>query len=163
MNKFFDFIVDKEKSQVRVSRSFAAPLANVWAAWTQRELLDQWWAPKPWKTRTKHMDFTPGGHWFYAMVGPAGEEHWCRNDYKTISPMSQFTAFDAFCTPDGAINTEFPSTKWEINFSEIEGGTAVNIVSQYESLATLEMIISMGFQEGFTMALGNLDELLLQK
>jgi hypothetical protein len=33
---------------------------------------------------------------------------------------------------------------------------------QYESLADLETILEMGFEEGFTMALGNLDELLPQ-
>lgn len=43
----FNFLVDKEKNQITVDRSFNAPLDLVWAAWTEAELLDQWWAPKP--------------------------------------------------------------------------------------------------------------------
>ncbi|MDZ7624970.1 MAG: SRPBCC domain-containing protein [Ignavibacteriaceae bacterium] len=60
-----DFIVDKQNNKVKVTREFAAPLSKVWAAWTQSELLDQWWAPKPWKAKTKEMEFKEGGHWLY--------------------------------------------------------------------------------------------------
>ena len=42
-----DFSVDKENKRISVKREFAAPLSRVWAAWTESELLDQWWAPKP--------------------------------------------------------------------------------------------------------------------
>jgi uncharacterized protein YndB with AHSA1/START domain len=54
---FMEFTVDKANSKVSVKREFAAPLQDVWAAWTESELLDQWWAPKPWKAKTKIMDF----------------------------------------------------------------------------------------------------------
>ena len=67
-----NFSVDKENNRVNVEREFAAPVGKVWAAWTQQELLDQWWAPRPWKARTKSMDFREGGTWLYAMVGPRG-------------------------------------------------------------------------------------------
>ena len=50
----------KEKS-ILVSRRFNAPLANVWRAYTESELLAQWWAPLPWKAETKVMDFNVGG------------------------------------------------------------------------------------------------------
>ena len=45
-------------------------------AYTKPELLDQWWAPKPWMSRTKAMDFKVGGRRFYAMVSPEGVERW---------------------------------------------------------------------------------------
>jgi uncharacterized protein YndB with AHSA1/START domain len=54
----FNFLVDKEKNQITVDRSFNAPLDLVWAAWTEAELLDQWWAPKPYQTVTKSQDFS---------------------------------------------------------------------------------------------------------
>ena len=56
-----NFSVDKENNRVNVVREFSAPVGKVWAAWTQQELLDQWWAPRPWKARTKSMDFREGG------------------------------------------------------------------------------------------------------
>lgn len=158
-----NFVVDKEKSKVRVTREFDAPLSKVWAAWTQSEILDQWWAPKPWKARTKKMDFKEGGHWLYAMVGPEGEEHWARADFKFVSPMKSFKVVDAFCDADGKISNELPSSFWTCEFSEASGKTTVNIEIKYESPADLEKYIEMGFREGFTMALGNLDELLVSE
>jgi uncharacterized protein YndB with AHSA1/START domain len=156
-----NFVVDKENKKVRVTREFAAPLSKVWAAWTQSDLLDQWWAPKPWKAKTKTMDFREGGHWLYAMVGPEGEEHWCRADFKSISPMKSFRGLDAFCDANGNITYELPKSVWVCKFSESSDKTTINIEIEYETLADLEKYIEMGFKEGFISALGNLDELLI--
>lgn len=155
-----EFVIDKENRKVRVTREFTAPLSKVWAAYTQSELLDQWWAPKPWKAKTKTIDFREGGHWLYVMAGPEGEEHWCREDFKSVKPMKSFKAIDAFCDPQGKINEEFPKSTWFCEFSEADSKTTVKIEMECETLADLEKYIEMGFQEGFTMALGNLDELL---
>lgn len=156
-----DFVIDKENKKVRVTREFAAPLSKVWAAYTQSNLLDQWWAPKPCKAKTKTMDFREGGHWLYAMVGPQGEEHWCREDFTSVTPMKSFKAVDAFCDQEGKINDEFPKSTWVIEFIEADNKTTVKIEMECETVADLEKYIEMGFQEGFTSALGNLDELLI--
>lgn len=154
---FMEFSVDKIKNQIHVTREFAAPLKKVWAAWTEKELLNQWWAPKPWKTKTKFRDFSIGGYWLYAMVGPEGEEHWARADFKNIQTLKSFELQDAFCDADGKINIDFPRTEWKLEFSEENKRTTVNIVLTYVKLEDLETIISMGFKEGFSMALENLD------
>jgi uncharacterized protein YndB with AHSA1/START domain len=154
-----DFVVDKQNNKVKVTREFAAPLSKVWAAWTQSELLDQWWAPKPWKAITKKMEFKEGGHWLYVMAGPEGEEHWCRADFKNVLPMKSFEGVDAFCDPLGKTNTEFPVVHWYLKFNETKNKTTVNVEIKFDSLADLEKYIEMGFKEGFTMALENLDEL----
>lgn len=44
----FDFTVDKSTHTVFVNREFDADQILVWNAFTKQELLDQWWAPKPW-------------------------------------------------------------------------------------------------------------------
>ena len=43
-----DFTVDKTTKTVTFSRKFDADLSLVWDAYTKQEILDQWWAPKPW-------------------------------------------------------------------------------------------------------------------
>ncbi|OYU79231.1 MAG: ATPase [Flavobacterium sp. BFFFF1] len=161
-NLAMDFSVDKENNKIHVKREFAAYVNNVWDAWTKAELLDQWWAPKPYIAKTRSMDFSEGGTWFYAMIGPQGEEHRCRADYQTISPQQSFTGLDAFCDEHWNTNTDFPRTKWDVAFHQDGEYTVVEVVMTYEKLSDLEMIIQMGFKEGFTMALGNLDELLAQ-
>lgn len=158
-NLLMNFSVDKENKKITVEREFAAPRDQVWAAWTRSEILDQWWAPKPWRARTKLMDFKERGHWLYAMVGPEGEEHWSRADFSSITPEKQFTAKDAFCDENGIANTSHPSSTWINKFTESGANTLVHIEISYDELKDLEGILEMGFQEGFTMGLQNLDEL----
>jgi len=154
----FDFTVNKENNTVNVKREFAANLDLVWDAWTKPEILDLWWAPKPYQAKTKSMDFKEGGSWLYVMISPQDEKHWCRNDYHKIDPKKSFSGLDAFCDENGNINQDMPRTLWTNVFSENEDSTFVNITAKYNSLSDLEKIIEMGFKEGFTMALENLDQ-----
>lgn len=156
----FDFTVDKENCTVHVKREFAANQDLVWAAWTEPEILDRWWAPQPWKSRTKSMDFTVGGRRLYAMVGPEGEEHWALEDYTSITPKTNFRHLNAFCDDEGNINTEFSRSDWNVDFSEQDGKTLVGIEIRHNTLTDLEKYIAMGFKEGFSMGLNQLDELL---
>jgi len=159
-NLAFDFSVDKKNNTITVKREFAAEVSLVWDAYTKSEILDQWWAPKPWKARTKTMDFRDGGHWHYAMVGPAGEEHWSWAGYKNVKAGKSFTGLDAFADADGNINKEMPQSQWEVSFTDKGEITLVELFITYPDLAQLEATINMGFKEGLGMAMENLDELL---
>jgi len=159
-NLQFDFTVNRESKIITVKREFAAPLEEVWAAWTQRELLDQWWAPKPYQAKTKSMDFNEGGFWLYAMVGPDNSAQWCRADYQTIDHLKSYSALDAFCDEDGNVTLNFPGSLWTNSFSQLDDSTLVTIIIKYKELTDLEKIIEMGFKEGFTAGLENLDALL---
>lgn len=159
-NLAFDFSVNKENNTITVVREFAAENAIVWDAYTKPEFLDQWWAPKPWRAKTKSMDFREGGHWHYAMVGPEGEEHWSLANYKTIQKLENFTGLDAFADEDGNVNSDLPQSRWEVNFVEKGPTTLVEYHISFDDLAQLEATIQMGFKEGLTMAMEGLDELL---
>jgi uncharacterized protein YndB with AHSA1/START domain len=145
------------------AREFDAPLEQVWKAWTERELLDQWWAPRPWKAVTQSMDFREDGTWLYYMEGPDGSRHYCRADYKTIVPKKSYTGLDAFCDENGTINEDFPRMKWKVEFSSTKTGTKVDVEITFASAVDLGKIVEMGFKEGFSMAHTNLDELLKNK
>lgn len=123
----FNFVVDKENKKVKVEQSFTASLDLVWAAWTEPEILDQWWAPKPWKSVTKSMNFEEGGRRLYAMVGPEGEEHWCLAHFTSISPKTNFKYRDAFCDSQGKINVDHPRSDWDVNFTESKDSTIVTV------------------------------------
>lgn len=156
----FDFMVNKENRQITVKREFKASLADVWAAWTEPEILDQWWAPKPYQAITVAMDFKVGGRWFYYMLSPAGERHYCLFDFKEIIPLQHFSGIDAFCDQDQIISDFKPRVNWKNTFQSGKEKTLVSITLDFETIADLEAIIHMGFKEGFTMGLSNLDEYL---
>lgn len=158
MNLLFDFTVDKAAQKVFITREFDADLSLVWDAFTTAELLDQWVAPKPWTSKTKFMDFRVGGRRFYAMVSPEGMERWAIQQYTSISPKTNFKMLNAFADKDE--NPELPGSDWDYTFSEQDGKTIVHIIIYNESLARMEKMIEMGFKEGFTMSMSNLENLL---
>ncbi len=154
----FDFTVDKATKTVFITREFAAGLSLVWDAYTKPEILDQWWAPKPWTSKTKVMDFKAGGRRFYAMVSPEGQEMWSIQKYTSITPKTNFKLFNAFADKDE--NPQLPGSDWDLNFSEQNGNTKVTVTIYNDSLERMEKMIEMGFKEGFTMTLNYLEELL---
>lgn len=143
-----------------VTHSFNAPVEKVWEAWTDSRLLDEWWAPKPWQAVTVEFDFTEGGVWRYYMHGPEGERHYCRVDYKEITPLKSFTATDAFTDEAGNPSNEAPSMTWKNSFAANGDTTDLTVEITFATEADLETIVSMGFKEGFSMGLANLEELL---
>ncbi|MBP9195718.1 MAG: SRPBCC domain-containing protein [Saprospiraceae bacterium] len=157
-NLLFDFTVDKITKTVFIDREFAAELSLVWDAFTKPEILDQWVAPKPWRSKTKYMNFKVGGRRFYAMVSPEGLERWSIQEYTSITPKTNFKMYNTFADKDE--NPELPGSEWEYNFSEQNGITKVSIIIKNESLDRLEKMIEMGFVEGFKMSINNLDNLL---
>ncbi|WP_417431130.1 SRPBCC family protein [Halpernia sp.] len=157
-NLLFDFTVDKAANKVLISKEFAAELTLVWDAFTKQEILDQWWAPKPWESKTKNMNFKVGGKRFYAMVSPEGEESWSLQKYVSITPKTNFKMTNAFADKDE--NPELPGSDWDFNFSEENGITKVNIIITNESQERFEKMLEMGFRGGFTMTLNYLDTLL---
>ena len=151
---------DIDNKKITVLREFAAPVEEVWAAWTDASLLDQWWAPKPWKAITKSMDFREGGHWLYYMSGPNGEQIWNRIDFTTIDPQKSFIAESCFCDEAGKNNFTLPGMHWKNLFHKTGEGTKVEVEITFAKTADLEKIIEMGFEAGFKAGLENLDELL---
>ncbi len=155
-----NFSVDRENKKINVQREFASTIENVWAAWTERELLDQWWAPKPWKAETKSLDFSEGGYWLYAMVGPDHSKQWARVDFDTINFHKSFLTTDYFCDENGNKNADLPLMRWKNEFHPTETGTKVIVEISFTSDSDIEQVITMGFEVGFTAALGNLDQYL---
>ncbi len=154
----FDFTVDMTAQKAFITREFNAGLSLVWEAFTTPELLDQWTAPKPWTAQTKHMNFEEGGRRFYAMVSPEGQERWSLQTYMSISPKTNFKMYNAFA--DENENPEFPGSDWDYTFSEQNGKTTVNITIYNESRERMEKMLQMGFKEGFSMTMTNLENLL---
>ena len=157
-NLLFDFTVDKAAKTVFITREFAAKLSLVWDAFTTQEILDQWTAPAPWRSKTKYMNFEVGGKRFYAMVGPERQERWSIQEYTSISPKTNFKMLNSFADKDE--NPELPGSEWDYNFGEQNGITTVMIIIYNESLERMEKMIEMGFVEGFKATIDTLENLL---
>ena len=150
--------VNKETKTVSITVELDAARDLVWDAYTKPELLDQWWAPKPFTSRTKEMNFEEGGKRFYAMVSPEGQERWVLQQYKSITPKTNFTLFNTFA--DENENPELPGSDWDLNFIDQGNTTKVSVSIYNESLERLERMIELGFKDGVMAQIENLKELL---
>jgi uncharacterized protein YndB with AHSA1/START domain len=61
-----------EANDLVIDRLVRAPRATLWRAWSDPELLKEWWCPKPWTTEVKAFELRPGGAFHTLMRGPDG-------------------------------------------------------------------------------------------
>lgn len=153
-------IKDLSNNRILVQRTFDAPLKNTWRAFTESEFLEQWWAPKPYITKTKIMNFEKGGHWLYMMEGPTGDQHWAIVEFISINAMNDFEAIVHFCDAEGNKNLSLPVSTWHYQFIASGETTKVEIALHYADEAQLQRHLEMGFEAGFDMALNTLEGLL---
>ncbi len=158
MEKNFEYqVTDKE---IVIKRKFQSSLDKVWNAFTDSSVLDQWWAPLPWKCITKEQQFTVNGRWLYCMEGPNKEQHWSYMIYKEIKPKEYYMGIDGFCDENGNPISEQPSSEWKVQFDSTENNCTVTSSCKFEKEETLKAYLDMGFLEGYEMGLNNLENLL---
>ncbi len=148
------------EKKIIVRGQFPTLLENLWDAFTNPATLEKWWAPKPYKAFTKKIQFVDGGQWLYYMLSPQGEKHWGIVEFKNIHPKESYEVLDAFCDEEGNINTSFPRMTWTNSFREENGKATVTNVITFDKEEDMKKIIEMGFEEGYSIGLNQLQELL---
>ena len=101
MTNNFVFEADLAAKKIHMTREFNAPIEKVWKAFTDRDLLEKWIAPKPFTARIKVWDFTIGGKSLYVMVSPEGGQHWVYAEFTAIENGSAIATTGMFCDGDG--------------------------------------------------------------
>lgn len=145
-----------------ITRTFDAPRALVWKAWTEPERLAQWWGPKGATIRVVKHDLRPGGIFHYAMQFKPGHDMWARFVYREIMPPERLVFINSFSDADGGITrAPFPQLgdTWPLEIlntltlAEQDGKTALTLrgrpinATEEERKAYVGMFASM--QQGF--------------
>lgn len=155
------FNKDFDSNSAYVMKIYDADVSTVWKYFTQSELLDQWWGPKPWRCETLKQDFNEGGIWLYTMIGPNGEKAgYSRSRYGGILEHRSFDWMSAFCDENGNVDEEAPQSNWLFGFTGVEEGTKVTVNIHYPSQEVMKKMMDMGFEGGFSMGLNQLEEIL---
>lgn len=135
---------------------------QVWRAWTEPELLVQWFTPKPWLTTVAEVDLRPGGKFRTVMEGPDGERFdgtGCCLEVVENRRLTWTSALGPGFRPQGTPEGGFSFTA-VLTFEPAAEGcvyTATVIHGDSEAKAAHE---AMGFHEGWGAALGQLVELM---
>ncbi len=162
-NSEYTFEKDFANRKITVTAHFKAPLAVVWDAFTNAETLEKWWAPKPFTVVTKEFDFRVGGRWLYYMLSPKGEKYWGIMQYQSIEPEKSLVMIDGLSDENGHIDNSMPVANWTNNFSESGDVTIVTNTLIFETEDGVHKILEKGFEQGYSMGLSQLSEMLKSK
>ena len=160
---------------ITIERVFDAPVAAVWKAWTEPEMIKKWWGPEGFTAPSTKIDFRVGGKYTYAMQGPKDSE-WDRVMYssgvfKDIVPNEKIVTTDYFSDKDGNMikpsdegqDENFPTEMTvTITFEEVEDGkTKLTIFyPKAENEAQFEAMLKSGMKEGWMSSLNKLEKSL---
>jgi uncharacterized protein YndB with AHSA1/START domain len=148
--------IDTDKNSVIITQKFAVKRSVLWKTYTQSQFLDQFWAPLPWETETKSMNFREGGGWIYALKSPDGKSHLARLDYYQIYPLKRFKAVDSFCGESETADESTPRSIWEVSFEELGHETLITEVITFANAQHLNTSLEMGFEHGVKLMMHNI-------
>ena len=133
----------------------------VWRAWTEPELLMQWFTPAPWRTIEAEVDPRPGGVFRTVMAGPDGEGGGGTGCVLEAAPSRRFAWTGALlpgfrpAVPSG----EFAFTAF-IDLEPTGTGTRYRATVKHADRAGRETHEQMGFEAGWGAALDQLVALM---
>jgi len=79
-----------------ITRSFDAPCAPLWRAWTDPQHVAQWWGPEGFTTHVEELELREGGVWRYVMVGEDGAEYPVSGVFREVVPQRRIVTTDEF-------------------------------------------------------------------
>lgn len=155
-----------------IERVFDAPVALVWKAWSDPELMKKWWGPNNFSAPTVKIDFRVGGKYLLCMSGTMGPngpkmEAWSGGVYKEIVPMAKIVVRDSFTDEQGNIvpashyglPASFPmESEITISFEDLGGQTGLTLY--YSDITGIEGMMLQNMTQGWKESLEKLSEIL---
>lgn len=86
-----------------MTRTFDAPRALVFKAFSEAERLAQWWGPTGFEIQVSRLEFRPGGIFHYKMASPNGHDMWGRFTFREIVEPERIVWINSFSDPEGAV------------------------------------------------------------
>lgn len=137
--------------EIVVTRVIDAPRELVFAAFTEPEHIEQWWAPKG--ATTHEMEVKPGGTWRYSQPGHGGSLNPFRIKFVELDKPTRLVydfATDTENAPDPVRTT--------VTFDEENGKTKVTLRLMFATAAERKQAVKYGAIVGAMQALENLSE-----
>lgn len=151
---------DPESLTMVIVADFSVPVRRLWDAYADPRQLETFWGPPTWPATFDRHDLTPGGRSEYYMTGPDGSRAGGFWEFLSVQEGKSFEVIDGFNREDGTPNTDMPSMRMVFAFEETEAGSRLRTTTYFNSLAELEQLVEMGMEEGTTLAMGQIDDVL---
>jgi uncharacterized protein YndB with AHSA1/START domain len=141
-----------------LTRVIDAPREKVFRAWTEPELMKQWFTPRPYTTPVVEIDLRPGGASFILMRGPEGNEIPNRGVYLEVVKNERLVFTDAYIKAWEP--SEKPFITVILTFEDLDGKTKYTARVLHWTVADREAHEKMGFQQGWGVATDQLEALV---
>jgi uncharacterized protein YndB with AHSA1/START domain len=130
-----------------LTRLIDAPREKLFRAWTEPELLKQWFAPLPYTTPVAELDVRPGGASLIVMRGPEGAEMPIRGVYLEVVPNERLVFTNAYVKAWEPAEKPFMTVV--LTFEDRDGKTQYTALVRHWTVADREMHEKMGFHQGW--------------
>jgi uncharacterized protein YndB with AHSA1/START domain len=136
-----------DERELVLTRLIDAPREKVYRAFTEAELLKQWFAPLPWTITEAELDVRPGGTNRFVMRSPEGELYPNQGVYLEVVPNEKLVMTDAYT--EAWKPSEKPFMTAVLTFEDEGGRTRYTARARHWSMADKEAHEKMGFHEGW--------------
>jgi len=152
------FVVDKGKLELRMSRVFNAPAKTLWRAHVDPKAIEKWWGPRRFTTEVEKFDLRVGGQWRFINKDAEGNRHVFYGEFREIvEPEKIDWTFTYEPYPDQV-------SEETVRFEELPGAkTRLSAVSRFPSIEALEGMTQGGMEEGARETWDRLAELTEKK
>jgi uncharacterized protein YndB with AHSA1/START domain len=156
--------VPTAERELVLTRIIDAPREKVFRAWTDPELLKQWFAPLPYTTPVAELDVRPGGANLIVMRGPEGNDMPNRGVYLDVVENERLVFTDAYTKAWEPSEKPFMTVILTFeNAGENErGGTRYTARVRHWTVADREAHEKMGFHQGWGLCADQLASLVVK-
>lgn len=155
----------KKTKTFTLERSYPAPVATVWDAWTKAEMVSQWWGPKNTFVPECRIDPQVGGEVYIVMeageaMGKYAGTRWPMSGVFTrVDPVTRMT-YDARSWTAGEEATSSIEHTNDIALAERDGQTVLTLTVTITNIGGKAKMAAFGMKMGYKAQLGKLAELL---
>jgi len=143
-----------EARSIILVRTFDAPRALVFSAFSSPVHLGQWWGPNGFTTTTHAFEFRPGGVWRFVMHGPDGRDYQNRITFDEIAAPERLVYHHG-----GASDVEPVEFSVTVTFADEGGKTRLTWHMLFPSAAERDRVVrEYGAEEGLKQTVGRLAE-----
>lgn len=156
MNKT-NLIAEPGKQGIVVTHVFDAPRELVFKAFTDPNLISQWWGPRRYTTTVDRMDVRQGGVWRYVQQDAEGNEYAFHGVYHDIASPERLVFTFEFEGMPGHVLLE------TVTLEEQEGKTRLTDSSVFQSVEDRDGMLQSGMESGASESMDRLAELLAKR
>jgi uncharacterized protein YndB with AHSA1/START domain len=149
-------ITTPAEREIHTERIFDAPIERVWQAFTDPELIKQWWGGGG-NLIIERMEVERGGHWRFVVEGPEGTDGF-EGRFREVTPMERVVQTFEWDGMPGHVTVETAT------FTDLgDGRTKITTTSLFHTTEERDGMLNSGMEQGLNASYAALDALLAKQ